>query len=697
MKKLFNKINLKSIWLWGTVGLLAYGALFLFVLKPHADALIPDAGRNLLDAPFSDIFEAMEKDPAHAKIRFVTRKEDGQVVVHCDCTGGAIKSLVPDGGQSKLIARALELKVRIDAEDDLRGGHLKQSTLADYFNILATIASVAIGALFIYLMSRRGGPMGGMSGQAKNNGLKRIDSNVKFEDIAGIDEAKAELEIVVQFLKDRKTLEEAGGELPRAILMTGGPGVGKTLLARAIAGEAGLPFFAIKMSALVEMYVGVGAARWREYWTEASKFAPCIVFCDEIDAVGGKRSNGAGGNQEREVTLNEVLVSLDGIEGRYPIVVIAATNRADMLDDALKSRFTRTIEVPNPNTSGRKEIFRIHARKINIVGKDDPEVWESILQRAAEASEGMAGRGIMQTMTQKIFNNCVMKYGKILNPLPAELIFEALEAEMLGDPLLSKLRRPGFRIMVAKHEAGHLIVGETLARYSRKLQEEGKLPEYAWFTHPTRVATIVPRSTGSEGVVLMTGDDPDTSKFMTWQQIVGFIATAQAGNAAEFMEFGTCSIGNAGDNQASMRLAIMAVTKSAMSVFGPRSIAVPPIFLGDNGQTAGFMPPPQPYGASEGSQEQIDKAIGEFLWAGRFAADAILAQRRGLLAEIAELLMKEGTIRRPEYEALFDKWDESNPMDHEAWLKYYKLNGGEKSEIELRKEHFAKGGALIGG
>ena len=353
MKKLFKKINPKSIWLWGTIGLLAYGALFVFVLKPHADALIPDTGRNLLDAPFSDIFEAMEKDPAHAKIRFVTRKEDGQVVVHCDCTGGAIKSLVPDGGQAKLIARALELKVRIDAEDDLRGGHIKQTTFADYFNILATIASVAIGALFIYLMRRPGGPMGGMNAAAKLNGLKRINSEVKFDDIAGIDEAKSELEVVVQFLKDRKTLEEAGGQLPRAVLMTGGPGVGKTLLASAIAGEAGLPFFSIKMSALVEMYVGVGAARWREYWTEASKFAPCIVFGDEIDAIGGKRTTSGGGNNEREVTLNEILVSLDGIGGRFAIVFISTSYRADPLDGAWKSRFPRPIVFSHPATPGR--------------------------------------------------------------------------------------------------------------------------------------------------------------------------------------------------------------------------------------------------------------------------------------------------------------------------------------------------------
>lgn len=684
--------NLKSIWFWGAVILLGYSLLWYFVLKPANDALIPDPGRNLQDGAFSSVFEAIEKDPAHSSIRFLTNKENGQIMVHCDCGSAAIKSIVPEGGQVKLIDRALALKVRIDAEDDGRGGHLKTSTAADYFSSGMTLISLLSGGVLIYMLVKRGGMGGGASSMSKLNNFKPIQSTTTFNDIEGIDEQKKELQVVVTFLKERRTLEEAGGQFPRGVMLVGPSGTGKTELARAIAGEAGIPFYTVKSTELVEMYVGVGASRFREFWTEASKNSPCVFFMDEVDAIALKRSGSAGGSNEREVTLNEMLISLDGIEGRYPILFVCATNRPDILDPAFKSRMTRVIEVGLPSTSGRKAIFRVHSRKINIAGKEDEATFDAILQRAAELSEGMSGRDIMMVMTQRIFINCVLKYNELRNPLPAELIYDALEAQMLGDPLYSKLRKPEFRRVVCDHEGGHLIVCEVLYRYTKKQQAEGALSPHAYWCNPTKVATVIPRSTGSEGVVLNMGEDADTANNLTWHAIIGHLMTAQAGNAAEFIKHKTCTIGNAGDNRMSMRLALMAVTKAAMSVVSPRSINLPPIFLGDTGEQTGMVSPPQFYGASEESQMQIDKAVGEFLWGGRFGADAILSQRLGLLQEISDLLMQEGTIHREQYVPLFDKWDEQEPLDHSLWLKYFTASENGVSAIESRKEHFARGG-----
>lgn len=696
MKKFWNNIKgwfgLKSVSMWIAIALMAYGMLWYFVWKPAAAAMIPDPGRNLMDAPFSDVFKAIEEDPSHSSIRFLTNKENGQIIVHCDCGARAIKSIVPAEGKGRLIDKALELKVRIDAEDDGLGGHVKEATATDYVSTGFSVLLVLLVGASIYMAMRRGGMAGGAGAMSKLKDFKPIKSETTFADIEGIDEQKKELQVVVTFLKERKTLEELGGKFPRGIMLIGPSGTGKTELARAIAGEADIPFFSCKSTELVEMYVGVGASRFREFWAEAAKYSPCVFFMDEVDAVASKRSGSGGGNNEREVTLNEMLISLDGIEGRYPILFVCATNRVDIIDPAFKSRMTRIIEVGLPSTSGRKAIFRVHSRKINIAGKEDETTFDAILQRAAELSEGMSGRDIMMVMTQRIFVNCVLRHGRLVTPLPPELIYEALEAQMLGDPLYSKLRKPDFRRVVCDHEGGHLITCEVLYRYTKELQARGELSPHAFWANPTKVATVIPRSTGSEGVVLNMGEDADTANNLTWHNIIGHLITAQAGNAAEFIKHRTCTIGNAGDNRMSMRLALMAVTKSAMSAFSPRSITLPPIFLGDTGEQPGLVAPPQFYGASEESQMQIDKAVGEFLWGGRFGADAILSQRLGLLQEISDLLMQEGTIHREQYVPLFDAWDKKQPMDHEQWLKYFRPNGEEVTEIEKRKRHFALGG-----
>lgn len=692
--KLFGgrKFTPKRIWFWASAILLVLASIWL--MTNHGETARRNSqaeqSRHFQEGAYSDIFDSIKADPAHSTIRLDTEKESGQQIVYCQCGSKSIMSRVPYMHEKDLIAEALRLNVHVEVKDDGAGGHHIPGSFP-WFPIISTGLSLVF--LGIFLLGRRGALGRGASQFLKSDEFKAIKSTVRFSDIAGIPEARDELEVVVKFFKERKTLEEMGGEIPRGILLVGPSGTGKTELARAIAGEADVPFFSVKATRLVEMFVGVGAKRFADNWAQATKNSPCVFFMDEVDAIAAKRGMSEG-NNEREVTLNEILISLDGIEGRYPILFIAATNRAELLDDAFKSRMTRTITVPLPNKSGRKEIFRIHLRNIPIVGQKDEAEYEKILSRAAELSEGLSGRAIMKVAREQLHVRCMLKYGELRNPMPVELLYEAVEAGLLGDPLLSRLRRPEFRRRVAVHEGAHLIVAETLYRYSLVQQKAAELAPDAFWSDPTKLATIIPRSTGSEGVMLSMPEDGDTMNMMSWESVCGKMMVGQAGNVGEFFGTGTCTNGNAGDNRMCDRLAKMAVLKSAMCVTGPRSLTLPPIFVGSDGSEGGapYRVPAQLYMESQKSHEQIDEAIGDFLFAGRFGADAIIAQRLELLNEIARRLMEEGTIRRTEYEQLFDQWDEKKPLQHHAWRKFFQPNGLEKSEVELRKEYLLLGG-----
>ncbi|MBS1996999.1 MAG: AAA family ATPase [Cyanobacteria bacterium SZAS LIN-2] len=690
-KRLFGgwNLNFKSFWLWGTIIIVAYGAAQYFIIHPEQPKQ-QKVERLFQDGSLSDVWNAMAADPKHSHIRFAAADENGQYYVFCECGDKSIKSVQPIFLAKTVGDKALELGVAVEAIDDGQGGHIRPEGIP-WFTLISTAASVAFLVIFV-MMARRGG-VGGAAALMKGEEFKPITNiQTRFADIAGIPETKGELQTIVTFFRDRKTLEEVGGEIPRAIMLVGPSGTGKTELARAMAGEAGVPFYSIKATRLVEMFVGVGAKRFREQWLEASKNSPCVVFMDEVDAIARKRGMDAG-NSERDVTLNEILTCLDGIEGRYPILLICATNLAEMIDPAFKSRMTRIIQVPLPTTSGRKAIFRIHARNVPIVGKDDEATFDKILDLAAKLSEGMSGRDIMKVMREQIHVRCYAKYGELRNPLPTELIYEAIEAGLLGDPLLSRMRLPAVRHRVSHHEGAHLIVEEELFRYSLAEQRKGRLAEDSFWGNETKLATIIPRSTGSEGVMLAMPLDGDTANLLTWEAICGKLMVSQAGNTGEFFGTGTCTNGNSGDNQMAGRLAKLAVLKAAMCVFGPRSLKIPPIFIGDDGRQGNSLTPPaEPYMESQRSLEQIDESIGEFLLAGRYGADAIVRQRLELLDEIAAVLKKEGTIRRDEYVSLFDKWAVKKPLDHEQWLKYFRPNGEEVTEIKKRSNFLLLGG-----
>ncbi len=406
------------------------------------------------------------------------------------------------------------------------------------------IAGVTL-LIAIFLFSRLSSSVGGANNKAldfnKSRARKVDTSKVKFSDVAGCDEEKAEMQEIVSYLKEPKKFSKYGAKLPKGILLVGSPGTGKTLLAKAVAGEAGVPFFSISGSDFVEMFVGVGAGRVRDMFRKAKQNAPCLIFIDEIDAVGRQRGAGlGGGNDEREQTLNQLLVEMDGFEDNAGIIVIAATNREDVLDPALlrAGRFDRTITVNLPDKKGREAIFKVHARGKLI----DPKVDFEVL---AKRTVGFSGADIAN-----ILNEAAILAVRQNEPMiTIKDIDEAIDRRIAGPAKSSKGMNQEERRRVAYHEAGHAIIGLKLP-HSDKVQK----------------ITIIPRGrTG--GHVLMT---PEDDRFLLSEaelqaRIVGYLG----GRTSEEIFFKDVSTGAQNDIEVATRIARSMVTEYGMSSLGP--------------------------------------------------------------------------------------------------------------------------------
>lgn len=396
--------------------------------------------------------------------------------------------------------------------------------------------------VWIFFMNRMqgGGKGGAMSfGKSKAKMLTEKQGKVTFDDVAGIDEAKEELEEIVEFLKDPQKFTRLGGKIPKGALLVGPPGTGKTLLARAIAGEAGVPFFAISGSDFVEMFVGVGASRVRDMFEQAKKNAPCIVFIDEIDAVGRHRGAGyGGGNDEREQTLNQLLVEMDGFEANEGVILLAATNRPDVLDPALRrpGRFDREVHVSNPDIKGRQKILSVHARKVPL----GPDVDLRIIARGAP---GMSGADLAN-----LVNEAALMAARTGKRVVTMEDFEAAKDKiMMGTERRSMVITNDQKEKTAYHEAGHAIVGL-------------ELPE----CDPVYKATIIPRG-GALGMVVSL---PEVDR-LNWHKIEceQKLAMTMAGKAAEIIKYGPDRVSNgpAGDIQQASALARAMVMRWGMS------------------------------------------------------------------------------------------------------------------------------------
>lgn len=486
-----------------------------------------------------------------------------------------------------------------------------------------TIIMVGITLLLaLWLMSRLNKSVSGMNNSAfsfNKSPARKANSKVRFSDVAGCDEEKAEMVELVEYLKDPHKYSKFGARLPKGVLLIGPPGTGKTLLAKAVAGEAGVPFYSISGSDFVEMYVGVGAGRVRDLFRRAKETAPCLIFIDEIDAVGRQRGAGlGGGNDEREQTLNQLLVEMDGFEANSGILVIAATNRDDVLDPALRraGRFDRTITVSLPDRAGREAIFKVHARNKMI----DPSVDFGAL---AKRTTGFSGADI-----DNVLNEAAILAVRENKPLiDIKDIDEAIDRRISGPAKSSRSMSSEERKEVAYHEAGHAVIGINLP-FSDKVQK----------------ITIIPRG-NTGGHVLMT---PEDDRFLlTKNELIARITGLLGGRTSEEIFFQDVTTGASNDIERATRLARLMVTEFGMSDLGPIQYEkdTGSVFLGRdyNSTQRNF---------STQIAFEIDKAVRRIIEDAHEKARALLLEHKDQVILIAETLLEKETITAEEIEYL---------------------------------------------
>ncbi len=460
-------------------------------------------------------------------------------------------------------------------------------------------------------------------GKSKAKLLTEAHGRVTFEDVAGVDEAKEDLQEIVEFLRDPQKFQRLGGRIPRGVLLVGPPGTGKTLIARAVAGEANVPFFTISGSDFVEMFVGVGASRVRDMFDQAKKNAPCIIFIDEIDAVGRHRGAGlGGGNDEREQTLNQLLVEMDGFEANEGIIIIAATNRPDVLDPALlrPGRFDRQIVVPNPDVVGREKILKVHVRKVPLAPDVDLKV-------IARGTPGFSGADLMNLVNEAAL--LAARRGKRI--VTMHEFEDAKDKVMMGAERRTLVMTDDEKRLTAYHEAGHAVVALNVPA-----------------TDPVHKATIIPRGRAL-GMVMQL---PERDKLsMTYEQMTSRLAIMMGGRVAEEMIFGSEKVtsGAQSDIEQATRLARMMVTRWGFSpelgtvAYGENQDEV---FLG--------MSVARQQNVSEATAQTIDKEIRRLVEQGLNDARRILTEKREDLETLARGLLEYETLTGEEIRDLLD-------------------------------------------
>ncbi len=489
--------------------------------------------------------------------------------------------------------------------------------------ILPFLLPVLLIGTFIYFMMRsvtganNRAMMFGQSQAREFNKDKKV--KVTFKDVAGVKEAKEELLEVVEFLKHPQKFFELGARIPRGVLLLGAPGVGKTLLARAVAGEASVPFFSISGSEFVEMFVGVGASRVRDLFSRAKKNSPCIIFVDEIDAVGRRRGAGLGGSHdEREQTLNQILVEMDGFDPHENVIVVAATNRPDVLDPALlrPGRFDRRIVLDEPDIADRDAILKIHARK-------KPLSKDVSLRRIAERTPGFSGADLANLMNEA----AILAARRNKKIIEMSELLEAIEKVMLGPERRSRILSDKEKKITAFHEAGHALVAHQLTH-----------------TDPVQKVSIIARGQAGGYTIKLPTED---KYYHTKMEFMEEIAVLLGGYIAEKEVFGQVTTGATSDLRRATQLARKLITDYGMSdKLGPRTFGQKEelIFLGRE------IHEQRDY--SEQIAEMIDKEIGDFIETGVKTARQIIKENRGLLDKIVEQLEKKETLEREEFEEI---------------------------------------------
>ncbi len=513
-------------------------------------------------------------------------------------------------------------KMLIDKGVKVNAVRQEQSTFVSLLSLLFPVL-LLVGFWFFMMNRMQGGGKGGAMGFGKSKAkmLTEREGRVTFDDVAGIDEAKEELEEIVEFLRNPQKFSRLGGKIPKGALLIGPPGTGKTLLARSVAGEAGVPFFTISGSDFVEMFVGVGASRVRDMFEQAKKNAPCIVFIDEIDAVGRARGVGmGGGNDEREQTLNQLLVEMDGFEANEGVIILAATNRADVLDPALlrPGRFDRQVQVPNPDIKGREKILNVHAAKVPL----GPDVDLRIIARG---TPGFSGADLAN-----LVNEAALMAARIDRRFVTMDDFEkAKDKVMMGAERRSMVLTDEQKEMTAYHEAGHAIVGITLPKCD-----------------PVYKATIIPRG-GALGMVMSLPEIDQLNYFK--DQVEQKIAMAMAGKAAEILKWGPEHVSNgpSGDIQQASALARAMIMRWGMSD-KVGNIDYQAAHEGYQGNGAGGL------SISAATQEMIESEVKRVIDEGYETAIKILKKHKKEFERLAQGLLEYETLTGEEIQRVIN-------------------------------------------
>jgi cell division protease FtsH len=593
--------NLRNFALWTIIFLLVLALVTLFQSQGSRTAS--------RDVPYSRFLDDVDA----GKVQSVT------------ISGNEISGTLTDGTtfstyspfDPRIVERLHDKKILISARSPQADTPWYMSLLASWLPLM-----VIIGLWIFMSRQMQNGARGAMGfGKSKAKLLTEAHGRVTFDDVAGIDEAKQDLQEIVEFLKDPQKFQRLGGRIPRGVLLVGPPGTGKTLTARAVAGEANVPFFTISGSDFVEMFVGVGASRVRDMFDQAKKNAPCIIFIDEIDAVGRHRGAGlGGGNDEREQTLNQLLVEMDGFEPNESIIIIAATNRPDVLDPALlrPGRFDRQIVVPNPDVNGREKILKVHVRKVPLAPDVD-------LRIIARGTPGFSGADLMN-----IVNEAALLAARRGRRLVTHAEFEdAKDKVMMGAERKSMAMSEAEKKLTAYHEAGHAVVGLSVPAGM-----------------PVHKATIIPRGRALGMVKFLPEGDKYSMRFVEY---TSHLAVAMGGRVAEELIFGKENItsGAQGDIQQATQMARAMVTRLGYSdelgtvMYGDQQEEV---FLG--------MSMGRQQAMSEETAKKVDAAVKKLIDQGTSDARRILTEKRDQLESVAQALLEYETLTGDELKDL---------------------------------------------
>ena len=593
---------------WQTISMLVVAALITFTLVTFMQNMIMD--KKTKELTYNE---------------FVSMIDEGKV--ESVSIGNTKITLVPKPGNADYPRDLNYYVVRLNNDFDFAPRLLEHNVdilveSRDNSVILATVLNYAIPFLFLvflmnFTMRRMGG--GGIMGVGKSNAKMYVqkEPGVTFKDVAGEDEAKESLTEIVDFLHNPGKYTKIGAKLPKGALLVGPPGTGKTLLAKAVAGEAHVPFYSLSGSDFVEMFVGVGASRVRDLFKNAAENAPCIIFIDEIDAIGRSRDSRMGGNDEREQTLNQLLSEMDGFESSKGLLVLAATNRPEILDPALlrPGRFDRRVVVERPDLNGRINILKVHSKDVLL---DDSVDFKEI----ALATSGAVGADLANMMNEAAIN--AVKHGR--QAVSQKDLFEAVEVVLVGKEKKDRIMNQEERRIVSYHEVGHALVS-ALQKHSEPVQK----------------ITIVPRTMGALGYVMNV---PEEEKYLnTKKELEAMLVEALAGRAAEELVFDSVTTGASNDIEKATNLARAMITQYGMSEkFG---------LMGLETRENQYLSGRNVLNCSEATAGEIDQEVMRILKESYEEAKRLLAENRDAMDKIAEFLIEKETITGKEFMKIF--------------------------------------------